>query len=146
VLLTCVPLAVGAIFVVKLLSPSNVSLAPMFAVPTGTVLVDNPIATQPAAATSTPRPLAAATPAPTPRAITPTRAAAASSGERVSITNTDGQGVALRDGPNGNRLPGKGYDEGVTVTVLERQGAWAHIRGDDGRDGWVLSVTVPPAH
>jgi SH3-like domain-containing protein len=41
-------------------------------------------------------------------------------------------------------LPGKGYDEGVTVTLLEEQGAWARIRGDDGREGWVLAVTLVP--
>jgi hypothetical protein len=72
------------------------------------------------------------------RAVTPTP-----SGERVQITNTDGIGVALRDSPGGQRLTGKGYDEGVTVAVLERRGEWAHIRGDDGREGWVLAVTVP---
>ncbi|MBV9577701.1 MAG: SH3 domain-containing protein, partial [Chloroflexi bacterium] len=43
----------------------------------------------------------------------------------------------------GQRLPGRGYDEGATVTVLQRQGEWTQIRGDDGRVGWVLSVTVP---
>lgn len=142
VLLTLVPVAVGIIVVAKLLSPSGSSVAQVFAVPTGTVLVGNQVVTPPPAlATSTPRPLAAATVAPSPRAVTPTP-----TGERVVIANTDGIGVALRDAPGGQRLPGKGYDEGVTVTVLERQGEWAHIRGDDGREGWVLSVTVPPSH
>jgi hypothetical protein len=40
------------------------------------------------------------------------------------------------------RLPGKGYDEGATVQALERNGAWTRIRGSDGREGWVLSVTL----
>jgi len=38
------------------------------------------------------------------------------------IVNTDGLGVALRTGPGGQPLPGKGYDEGATVTVLEQDG------------------------
>ncbi|HEY1294951.1 MAG TPA: SH3 domain-containing protein [Chloroflexota bacterium] len=140
ILLTVVPLAVGIIAVSRLLAPSGPSFATVFAVPTGTIQVGNPVVTQPSGATSVPtsRPAAAATPLPSPRPATPTP-----TGERVQVANTDGIGVALRDGPGGQRLPGKGYDEGVTVTVLERQGEWAHIRGDDGREGWVLAVTVP---
>jgi hypothetical protein len=141
VLLTAVPVAVGIVLVSKLLAPSGQSVGQVFAVPTGTVVVGNQVVTPPTTqATSTPRPVVAATAAPSARVVTPTPA-----GERVRIANTDGIGVALRDGPNGQRMPGKGYDEGVTVTVLERQGEWAHIRGDDGRDGWVLAVTVPPS-
>ena len=41
-------------------------------------------------------------------------------------------------------LPGKGYDEGATVSAFERSGEWTHIRGGDGREGWVLSVTLAP--
>jgi Rrf2 family protein len=52
--------------------------------------------------------------------------------------------VRSRRGPDGDKLPAKGYDEGDTVTLLEVQGAWAHIRGDDGREGWVLAVTLVP--
>jgi SH3-like domain-containing protein len=52
--------------------------------------------------------------------------------------------VALRATPGGDRLPGKGYDEGVTVTAFERSGEWTRIRGSDGREGWVLSVTLAP--
>ncbi len=58
------------------------------------------------------------------------------------VTNTEGQGVALRASPGGDRLPGKGYDDGDVLTVLEQQGEWTHIRGADGRDGWVLTVTL----
>jgi hypothetical protein len=65
-------------------------------------------------------------------------------GNRRRIVNTDGEGVALREGPGGDRLRGKGYDEGVSVTILERSGPWTHIRGDDGRDGWILTVTLTP--
>ena len=53
--------------------------------------------------------------------------------------------MALRASPDGDRLPGKGYDEGAVLTVLERQGAWTHIRGDDGREGWVPTVTLAPS-
>jgi hypothetical protein len=149
VVLTCLPLAVGIIVVSRVLSAPSPPVANVFAVPTGTVLVSNPIATAPpptpvvAPTATAERPIVATT-TPSPRSIviTPTPAGG---GERVRIANTDGQGVALRDAPGGQRQPGKGYDEGVTVTVLERQGEWTHIRGDDGREGWVLSVTVPPA-
>jgi hypothetical protein len=65
-------------------------------------------------------------------------------GKQRRVANTDGQGVALRDGPAGSRLPGKGYDEGEVVTTLEQQGEWTHIRGNDGREGWVLTVTLVP--
>ena len=65
-------------------------------------------------------------------------------GDQRRVTNTDGQGVALRDAPGGARQPAKGYDEGEVVTILEQQGTWTHIRGRDGRDGWVLSVTLAP--
>ena len=146
VVLTCVPLAVGIIAVSRVLSTPGPPVANVFAVPTGTVQVGNPLVTPPTpvvAPTATTVRAAAATSAPTLRAVTPT--VVAGSGERVQVANTDGIGVALRDGPGGQRLPGKGYDEGATVTVLERQGDWAHIRGDDGREGWVLAVTVPSA-
>jgi hypothetical protein len=144
VVLTCVPLAVGIIAVSRVLSTPSPPVANVFAVPTGTVQVGNPVVTPPTpvvAPTATTVRAVAATTAPTPRAVTPTPLAG--SGERIQVANTDGIGVALRDGPGGQRLPGKGYDEGATVTVLERQGDWAHIRGDDGREGWVLAVTVP---
>ena len=97
-------------------------------------------------ATATPRP--AATPVPTAVRTSGVQTAGGQTastptgGVRRRIVNTDGQGVALRASAGGQRLPGKGYDEGVTVTVLEQDGAWAHIRGDDGREGWILAVTL----
>jgi hypothetical protein len=81
-----------------------------------------------------------ATPA---RGSTPT-ASTSAQGNRRRIVNTDGQGVALRTSPGGDRVPAKGYDEGASVTVLERNGPWTHIRGDDGRDGWIPTVTIAP--
>jgi SH3-like domain-containing protein len=100
-------------------------------------------ATPATAASGPPTPVVRATPAP---AAVPARAtpSAAASG-RQRVVNTDGQGVALRAGPDGDRLPGKGYAEGTPVTVLERSGPWTHIRGDDGRDGWVPTVTLAPS-
>jgi hypothetical protein len=100
-----------------------------------------PASPTPVPATATPRP--AATRAPTAVQTGGAQTSATqTSGVRRRIVNTDGQGVALRASPGGQRLPGKGYDEGATVTVLEQDGAWAHIRGDDGREGWVLAVTL----
>jgi hypothetical protein len=84
-------------------------------------------------------PTAGASPRPTPRA---TATADPRGGVARRIVNTDGQGVALRASPGGDRLPGKGYDEGDTVTAYETNGQWTRIRGADGREGWVLSVTL----
>jgi hypothetical protein len=90
--------------------------------------------TQAAAATAKP------TVAPTPRA-TPTATVA---GVARRVVNTNGRGVALRAAPDGDRLPGKGYDEGAAVMAFETVGQWTRIRGGDGREGWVLSVTLGP--
>ena len=85
-----------------------------------------------AASTATPARAATATAVPTPTA------------QRRTVVNTDGRGVALRAGPGGDRLPAKGYDEGATVQAFEQSGEWTHIRGSDGREGWVLTVTLAP--
>ena len=77
----------------------------------------------------------------------PTRAATATlvlAGQVRRVVNTDGRGVALRATPGGDRLPAKGYDEGATVQALEQNGEWTRIRGADGREGWVLTVTLAP--
>jgi SH3-like domain-containing protein len=81
-----------------------------------------------------------APPSPTPRVTAPD----SSTGVPRRIVNTDGRGVALRATPGGDRQPGKGYDEGATVSALESSGEWTRIRGGDGREGWVLSVTLAP--
>jgi hypothetical protein len=129
-----VPVVAGAVLLrgfLELPSPSipigNASLV----LPTAAVAQPSPAPT-PGPPTVTARPVQ------TQPQVTPTPASTA----RRRVVNTDGIGVALRDGPNGQRLPGKGYDEGDTVTVLEQDGAWTHIRGDDGREGWVLTVTL----
>ena len=79
-------------------------------------------------------------PVPTP----PPMATLVVAGVRRRVANTDGQGVALRASPGGERLPGRGYDEGAVLTLLEQRGQWARIRGEDGREGWVLAVTLVP--
>jgi uncharacterized protein YgiM (DUF1202 family) len=86
------------------------------------------------------------TPAPVPTLApgTPTTGSTPQPGEQRRVANTDGLGVALRATPGGDRQPGKGYDEGTTLTVLEVRGEWARIRGDDGREGWVLGLTLAP--
>jgi hypothetical protein len=94
-------------------------------------------ATKPQAVDPTATPTLARQPRPTATLDRP-------AGARRLIVNTDGIGVALRQSRDGPQLQGEGYDEGVTVAVLGEQGAWAHIRGEDGRDGWVLAVTVRP--
>jgi hypothetical protein len=97
-------------------------------------------ATAASAGRSTSQPTIVPTPAPT-RAATATPVA---QGQPRRVVNTDGRGVALRATPGGDRLPGKGYDEGATVQALEQNGEWTHIRGSDGREGWVLTVTLAP--
>jgi hypothetical protein len=118
------------------------SVAQSFALPTAapaSTQAPAPVATAAAGRQNTPAP-----------AATPTVKAAATAtpgpaaGVQRRVVNTDGQGVALRDAPGGKRLPGKGYDEGATVTALETSGQWTHIKGSDGRQGWVLSVTLAP--
>ena len=103
----------------------------------------------PAGAVKTATPVASLqTPAPAAPTIVPTPRATPPPGSGVAvarrIVNTDGRGVALRATPGGDRLPGKGYDEGATVTAFERSGEWTRVRGSDGREGWVLSVTLAP--
>lgn len=132
-LLLLIPVVAGAVIVRGVLDLPSPSLS----LPSTPLLPTAAVAT-PATAVPTARP-ATATARPAQAAPTATPQI---SGVRKHIVNTDGIGVALRSSPGGPRLPGKGYDEGATVTLLEQDGTWAHIRGDDGREGWVLAVTV----
>ena len=114
-----------------------VAVTQAFALPTAApaTATQAPVSTAPARQ-NTPPP--AATKAPTLAATATVQA----TGMPRRVANTDGLGVALRDAPGGNRLPGKGYDEGATVTAYESSGQWTRIKGSDGREGWVLSVTL----
>jgi hypothetical protein len=131
--LLLVPVAAGVVLIRGLLGGSV--FQPVSVVP----LLPTPFAAAQATARPT-QPPAQPTPRPTPQPVTLTPAP--EQAVRRRIVNTDGQGVALRSSPGGARLPGRGYDEGATVTVLGLEGAWAHIRGDDGRQGWILAVTL----
>jgi hypothetical protein len=125
-----VPLVAGVVIVRGLLNLPS---------PTAS-LGKQPVLPTAAAAPTQVQPVATAQPTVAPPRPTPSPTQPA--GVRRRIVNTDGIGVALRSAPGGPRLPGRGYDEGATVTVLEQSGAWSHIRGDDGREGWVLAVTL----
>jgi hypothetical protein len=96
----------------------------------------------PGAAGVPPTPAPQRTTAPVASAV-PTRLATATlSGQQRRVMNTEGQGVALRESPGGPRQPGRGFDEGAVVTAFETSGEWTRVRGSDGREGWVLSVTL----
>jgi hypothetical protein len=117
------------------------SVAQSFALPTAApapTQAPAPAATAASARQNTLAPAATSVKAPATATPAPT------GGVQRRVVNTDGQGVALRDAPGGKRLPGKGYDEGATVTAFETSGQWTHIKGSDGREGWVLSVTLAP--
>jgi hypothetical protein len=119
-------------------------LAPPVAVPASGA---QPGQTAPTAAAAPPTISAAARSTAAAAPTAPTRVATATpvlDGQTRRVVNTDGRGVALRAAPGGDRLPAKGYDEGATVQALEQNGEWTRIRGSDGREGWVLTVTLAP--
>jgi hypothetical protein len=59
-------------------------------------------------------------------------------GETARVAHTEGQGVVLRTAPRGDARVPRGLLEGARVTVLERpDGEWAHVRGENGLEGWV---------
>src|SRR4051794_1467048 len=59
-------------------------------------------------------------------------------GETARVAHTDGQGVVLRTAPRADARVPRGLLEGARVTVIERpDGGWAHVRGDNGLEGWV---------
>ena len=64
---------------------------------------------------------------------------------RAHIAYTDGQGVVLRASPHEDDRTPRGFMDGDSVTVLERQGSdWVRIRGDNGEDGWVPARYLGP--
>jgi hypothetical protein len=141
------PLVVAGVLAISAIVAGRAAFAPASGgdQATGSLSEPPPVATsassQPVQREATAPASQGSTPVPTAPGPSATLAPAA---VRRHVANTDGQGVALRASPGGQRLPGKGYDEGAVVTELERRGAWAHIRGDDGREGWVLAVTLVP--
>ena len=65
--------------------------------------------------------------------------------DRLRVTNTDGLGVVLHTAPRKDARVPRGLLEGTRVTVLERSGDdWAHVRADNGQEGWVPSQYLAP--
>jgi hypothetical protein len=95
------------------------------------------LSTEPAAAeTIPPPPSAAPTPAPEPPRDSLLR-----------VANTDGLGVVLHTAPSRDARVPRGLLEGTKVTLLEREGAdWAHVRGENGQEGWVSARYLVPVN
>lgn len=65
---------------------------------------------------------------------------------RVRVTGTDGEGVVLRSAPRPEARIPLGFLEGAALTLLEPvAGEWAHVRGDNGQEGWVPARYVVAA-
>jgi hypothetical protein len=57
---------------------------------------------------------------------------------RATIANTDGVGVVLRSSPVDTAWTPRGFMDGTSITILERQGSdWLRVRGDNGQEGWI---------
>jgi hypothetical protein len=64
---------------------------------------------------------------------------------RAQIAHTDGQGVVLRASPREDDRTPRGFMDGDSVTVLERQGSdWARVRGDNSQEGWIPARYLGP--
>jgi hypothetical protein len=74
----------------------------------------------------------------------PQPTAAAAGGERMRISGTDGRGVLPRNSPHDADLTTRGFIEGWEVTVLERSGDWARVRGPNGQEGWIPTRYLSP--
>ena len=67
-------------------------------------------------------------------------------GVRARVANTDNLGVVLRTAPKLEARVPRGLLEGAAVTVLDRADAeWAHVRADNGQQGWVPTRYLAPA-
>lgn len=55
------------------------------------------------------------------------------------------QNAALRDGPNGEKIPGKVAHAGAALTIVEAKDGFSHIKLDNGDEGWVDSTFVDAA-
>jgi SH3-like domain-containing protein len=81
-----------------------------------------------------------------PRQPQPAGAPQDEQGERAMIANTDGEGVALRKSARPDDRTSAGLREGTTVFVLEHgDGNMAHVRADNGQEGWVPSQYLAPS-
>jgi SH3-like domain-containing protein len=81
-----------------------------------------------------------------PRQPQPAGAPQDQQGERAVIANTDGEGVVLRRSARPDDRTSAGLREGTTVFVLEHGDAdMAHVRADNGQEGWVPSQYLAPS-
>jgi hypothetical protein len=72
--------------------------------------------------------------------------AAIQTGARARVANTDNLGVVLRTAPKIEARVPRGLLEGAAVTVLDRADSeWAHVRADNGQQGWVPIRYLAPA-
>lgn len=100
--------------------------------PTVTVVplpvLEPPVLPTPSAVPATPTPTALPVPTATPDSDT---------GRRLQVAGTGGAGVVLHSAPSRAARVPAGFLEGAGVTLLDRSGEWAHVRGDNGLEGWV---------
>jgi SH3-like domain-containing protein len=81
-----------------------------------------------------------------PRQPQPPAAPQDQQGERAIIANTDGEGVVLRRSAHPDDRTSSGLREGTTVVVLEHGDAsMAHVRAENGQEGWVPSQYLAPS-
>jgi uncharacterized protein YgiM (DUF1202 family) len=77
----------------------------------------------------------------------PDGAAAPNEAQRFRVANTDGVGVVLHTAPRQDARVPRGLLEGARVTVLERSDdEWAHVRADNGQEGWVPLKYLTPSY
>jgi hypothetical protein len=58
--------------------------------------------------------------------------------ETAQVAHTDGLGVVLRTAPRADARVPRGLLDGARVTILERpDGEWAHVRAENGLEGWM---------
>jgi hypothetical protein len=98
-----------------------------------------PAVARPAAAAEAAPPVLQPHPTAAPTAV-PAPAAAPPAAGRAVVARTDGEGVVLRASPRDDDWTPRGFMDGASVSVLERQGSeWVKVRGDNGSEGWIPS-------
>jgi hypothetical protein len=77
----------------------------------------------------------------------PAGGAAPNEGQRFRVANTDGVGVVLHTAPSRAARVPRGLFEGTRVTLIERSGDdWAHVRAENGQEGWVPTQYLAPSY
>lgn len=68
-------------------------------------------------------------------------------GSRARVANTDGVGVVLYSAPRPSARQPAGLMEGISVTVLDLEGAeWARVQSDSRKTGWVRAEYLAPTN